>query len=109
MLRKDRHALLVERCPEVHRLAADQYELAAEVCDSGEDRPNRRVVEFRHSSGFVPRRLMNTFRASTSPFSRLSCSRLFSPDSSARASSALERRFSAALSFGSNGSPPIIS
>ena len=43
--RERRHAPLVERRPEVHRLAADEDELALEVCDLGEDRPDVDVRE----------------------------------------------------------------
>jgi hypothetical protein len=40
LARELRHATLIERRPEVHRLPADEDELALEVCDLGEDRPD---------------------------------------------------------------------
>jgi hypothetical protein len=56
-----RHAALVERCPEVHGLTTNEDELALEVRDLREDRPDVDVREVRHSSGFVPRRLTRAF------------------------------------------------
>jgi hypothetical protein len=57
-----------------------------------------------HSSGLEPLKLMRTCGNTKCPFSRSSCSKVFSPDASARASSSRERCFSRARLLGSRRS-----
>lgn len=64
-------------------------------------RPDVDVRERGHSSGFAPRRVTRTLANAKCPFSCLSCSPLFSPVASARASSSRERCFSRARCFAS--------
>jgi len=54
------HPSLIPRHPEIHRLPADQNELAVQVRDLCKDGSDVEVPELVHSSGLEPRKLMRT-------------------------------------------------
>jgi hypothetical protein len=101
-----RYATKVVRSPEVHRLATNEHDVAAEVSDLREDWPNVEVGKLLvdQRGGFAARTLIRTLSKEKTPFSRRSCSLLLAPKASARLSSSRDCCFSRARFAGSKRS-----